>query len=657
MIRAMKRVYLLYTQDRQEELVTHLQKLGLLHLEESRLEDPSERATEGRLAEDRRRVENLLIKARGILELFAEVDPKLLRVKPEEALKHAPRLEELTQAFREELESLEGRLRALVSERRELRDRQNAGERFREIVQTSQELLKALPAPEHEIIAMIGEARKPTGISEIEKTLQAQIPGRFQLASRELSEDRVEVLVSVDPEYAPAVREYIEAKGLRPIALPPHIETGFVEGISQLHAEQTTIPRRLQELESELRGLASKHAGRMIALTTALENRLAQLDAAARFGYTRYTLLISGWVPADELNNLHETLRRAFPDIIIQEDPATFSYEEIPVAFKHRPWVKPYQLFMDAFGTPKHGSVDPVPYISIFFPIFFGIIIGDIGYGLTILALALWGLRGFPGLKIPLLEKLAQSEGGRSALRVLRDGGGFSMVLGFLFGEFFGLEFEQLGIHPVPIGPLTWPFSRLHHAIDLLLFTVALGAVQVLLGFLFGIVIALRHKDTKHLLAKIGLVFSLLGIALVVGSLMRILPDAYLPGVIILGMAFPLLMYGGGVIVVVEALSPFIHVLSYARIMGFGVASVVLAALFNSAVGGLSTMGNIILGAILGALVALVLHTVNLVLHVFEGTIQSARLHWVEFFQKFLLEQLGGKPYKPFKEKEFSTEP
>jgi V/A-type H+-transporting ATPase subunit I len=650
MIRAMKRVYLLYTQDRQDQLLQRLQQLGVLHIEESKLTDHSETATTGHLAEQRRRIENLLIKARGTLDLFSEVDPKLLHVKRAQITQRKP--QELSQAFRQQLESLEGRLKSLVSERRELRDRQAAGERFRELLQASEGLLKALPTDDAEIIAMIGVVKGPALRSEIESTLKAQIPGKFKLATQELTEDRVEFLVSVQSEYAPAVREYLEAKHLRPVALPPHIEDGFAEGIAQLRVEQTSIPKRLHEIERELRDLAKQHATRMVTLTTALENRLAQLDAATHFGYTRYTLVISGWVPTDEFGSFQATLRREFPGIILQQDPVKYTHEDIPVALQQRSWAKPYQLFLNAFGTPKHGTVDPVPYISVFFPIFFGLILGDIGYGLIILTLALWGRAGFPGVKLAILKRLPGTEGGRAALRILRDGGVSAVLFGLIFGEFFGLEFEQLGIHGW--GP--WPFSRLHHAIDLLIFTVALGAVQVLMGFAFGIVMALRHRDMKHLMVKIGLVIALFAISLIVGSLMKIVPEGMTPGVILFVIALPFLMYGGGAVVIIEALSPFIHVLSYARLMGFAVAGVVLATLINSLVGGLGAMGNVVLGVILGAIVALVLHTFNFVLHVFEGTIQSARLQWVEFFQKFILEHLGGKPYRPFREKALSIE-
>ena len=107
-----------------------------------------------------------------------------------------------------------------------------------------------------------------------------------------------------------------------------------------------------------------------------------------------------------------------------------------------------------------------------------------------------------------------------------------------------------------------------------------------------------------------------------------------------------------------EAISPFVHVLSFARLMGFALAGAVLAGLINELMGTISgEVSNVFVGGIrvlLAIVVGVILHMFNLVLHVFEGSIQSARLHWVEYFQKFMLESLGGKPYEPFREKKIS---
>ena len=81
------------------------------------------------------------------------------------------------------------------------------------------------------------------------------------------------------------------------------------------------------------------------------------------------------------------------------------------------------------------------------------------------------------------------------------------------------------------------------------------------------------------------------------------------------------------------------NILSYLRIAAIGLASVYLAKVANEMAG---MIGNLVVGIIL----AILIHALNLVLGAFSPTIQSLRLHYVEFFQKFY--QGGGRQYEPF---------
>lgn len=618
MIRKMKRIYIFHVRSWQDKLLQHLQKLGVLQIEEVDLPEASGQPAH-ELADVRGEVESLLIKARGILELFREANPALLKVSvswPE----GPTRLEELAQAFRRELEPLEVHLRELVSERRQIQERLAAIERFREILHASEELLPKLPQEGRHILAVIGERHNGQLLMQIHETLQAMLPKRYALESCELSEDRLLILVSVEPDYAEAVREYLEAKGLRPLVLPAHVGGDLLKGLAQMRWEEANLPKRMQEIERDLVGIAQRHVGRLIPLAAALENRLAQLEAALKFSYTDFTLLISGWVPADEFPRFQEALKREFPGIVIAEDPQPASHDEIPVAFSNPSWARPYQLFLELVGLPRYGTVDPSFTMSLFFPVFVGLIIGDFGYGLVLFILSLLGLRRWGG----------RSELIRGAFTIGLQASGLTIVFGALFGEFFGFV-------------MPWPhFARLESARSFLIFTVALGAVQILLGFLLGAINALRARSKKHLMAKVGSMLLLLMIGMLVGTLAGLLPQTLrTPGIALLVASLVLLLYGEGFMGLLEVFSYVGHVISYARIMGFGIAAVVLTELVNDLAG---AMGNIVLGLLVG----IVLHAVHLVLDVFESSIQSARLHLVEFFTKFY--EAGGRHYEPFRE-------
>jgi V/A-type H+-transporting ATPase subunit I len=93
-----------------------------------------------------------------------------------------------------------------------------------------------------------------------------------------------------------------------------------------------------------------------------------------------------------------------------------------------------------------------------------------------------------------------------------------------------------------------------------------------------------------------------------------------------------------GVVAVIELLSTVGHILSYARIMALGTASLMLAVVANEMVG---AMGSVVVGV----LFALLFHLVNFAIGVFSPTIHALRLHYVEFFGEFF--SPGGIAYRP----------
>jgi V/A-type H+-transporting ATPase subunit I len=208
----------------------------------------------------------------------------------------------------------------------------------------------------------------------------------------------------------------------------------------------------------------------------------------------------------------------------------------------------------------------------------------------------------------------------------------FAIVFGVLFGEYFGdLGRRWLGLRPL------W-FDRHEAIVPFLVLTLALGVVHVVLGLVLG-VLASAHEDPRRAIGRgVSAVMVVLIVVALLGAL-EVLPGAVLtPAVVALLVAFPVLIFLEGIVAAIELLGAVGHVLSYARIMALGTASVMLAIVANRLAGAVGS-------ALVGVLFALLFHLVNFGLGLFSPTIHALRLHYVEFFGPFY--SPGGTRYEP----------
>jgi V/A-type H+-transporting ATPase subunit I len=455
--------------------------------------------------------------------------------------------------------------------------------------------------------------------------------GRAEVVASDVDISTRAMLLVFPEEFTGEIEALLGREDVSRLRLPAELGEGPPDVVlAALHLRMTAIPNQVEGIERDLTGLAALWSPKLVAWRDDLRDRIEANSVLSRFGETDMTFVLAGWVPTKEYESLVNTLEEKIgPTVFVQKLPITSEIiKRAPVALRNPRIAQPFESLVNLLAIPRYGHIDPTRLMAFFLPIFFGMILGDVGYGLVLLALSLFLLRKFKSGVV------------RDVLIVLAMGAGWSIVFGILFGEAFGTLGEHLGMHPL------W-FDRAspEHVAGLLIMTLAIGAIHITLGLILGVWEALKDRSRSHLLERGGMLLGLVSLFLLVGVLANILPGelrtpawvGIIIGVVLLGASMGWL---GIIMGPIEFIGLIGNVLSYLRIAAIGLASVYLAKVANDVAG---LVGNILVGVI----IALLIHALNLVLGAFSPTIHSLRLHYVEFFRKFY--EGGGRPYEPFR--------
>lgn len=406
--------------------------------------------------------------------------------------------------------------------------------------------------------------------------------------------------------------------------------------IESLRSELSDVKREIFELNRRALDY-EKYAQELRILYDVIELEIERAEADGGFLKTGDTFILEGWLPEAEAEAAVLRVKEkynVFVQLLAPEDK-----DEPPTLVVNNKVVSPYEDVTNMYSPPSYKELDPNPIMSIFYFIFFGLMIGDAAYGL-ILAIA--------GLILGRSKKF--DTGAKKLLLMVGMGGISAIVWGILFGGYFAIDFG--------VDVALW-FNPIENPMMMLIVSIVLGCVQMTVGYIIKFIrLCLEGKpfsaifDAGSIILLFG-ALACLGLTMVLDSAPKGLTIAAI-ALAVTGLALIIIfggrnnksvvgkMFGGfkGVYGLVNLLS---DVLSYCRLFGLGLASAAIGLAFN-------TLGSIIfgipgIGYVVGVILLIPLHAFNIAIGVLGAYVHNARLQFLEFYGKFY--DGGGRLFEP----------
>ncbi len=568
-----------------------------------------------------------LARERSLEEISRRLHDLLLILPvPKQGIQERGELPDVTSAeFPSHLEVVESEIRALNERRLALEEERDLAARYERLLTPLVPLLRRLEGATHvETVGILVRRDRPETLTFLEQEVGRITRGAYTMLFREVDKEQAGVLLTVPREFGRDLSRLLFEQGITEIRLPGrYADQPFITTLGLLLRRSRELPDEIAALEAELLRGSRRWYEPLRQAHRMAQDRLARLRAMADCGETEHAFVISGWVPTERCKGLAAVLDEALQRrvTLLEHGIRQEEYDAVPVVLRNPGMVQPFELLLSLLSPPRYGSIDPTPFLAGFFPLFFGLMLGDVGYGGVALALALLArTKGWGG------------ETGRKVTAIAVASSLSAIVFGLLFGEVFGELGALVGLHPILL-------DRTKAVPAFLGLVLVLGGIHVVLGVGLGLWAALRHGEREKAIAK------LTTLALILAAFLGILarldyapPSLGMGALLALGPLLVVLIAVEGVLAPLELMKTLGNVFSYARLMALGVASVMLAEVANQMAG--------FFPVVVGVAVAILLHAVNFAMGCFSPVIQALRLHYVEFFDKFY--QDGGQPYRPF---------
>ena len=517
------------------------------------------------------------------------------------------------------------------------------------------------------------QAERQLGAQNLQKELEAaRIWGHFdwqKLRALEAAGCRMEFFSCSRNAYRPEWETLYHAVPVNEVGSTLYFVTLSLDGpLPDLAADRVRMPARsLAQLESDWQTLqqeiqAADEAFRQAALTYTNTLKLAEVRVRESYDLAKVhcdtektagdrVMLLEGYVPEDGESDLLAMLDTA--GVWYQAESARDDDAQVPIKLKNGKFARLFEPLTKLYSLPNYGELDPTAAFAPFFTLFFGLCLGDGGYGLLVFAAATVAKRLLPKLR---------------GYAIMGQCLGIStMVVGLLTGMVFGISLDSVA----------WPWlADVKHLFvtgnnfkplgydPMMVFAICIGMFQILFAMGFKVVKIWTKVGLKYALSDLGwlvLLVDLIVYLVLCLAKVSLAPAATyvvwgLAGLCAVAIFFfnspgknPFLQFGSGLWGTYNMVSGLLgDVLSYIRLFALGLAGGILGSVFNSLAFQAGGALPVWIGWLPTAFILLFGHGLNFFLCIISSIVHPLRLTYVEFFKNSGYEG-GGREYTPFR--------
>jgi V/A-type H+-transporting ATPase subunit I len=642
----MAKVRVVTTKDYSTETLKTLHTTGVLHVEESEELKPVDKEA---IEEERRKIGELLTSINDILAYI----PKGERV----SLK-----EDVEVIYTRPFDEVDSEVRSLCTK---LSNVHHSATKLNEDVKSLTELTKYLGSLEKQANIRLGDlnfsgsylfSRVFVFPNESFETLYSKLRGYILEDLTGTVENETVLYIIVKVEDQKTIESIVKDSGGKILPTPGEDLTlrEFLEAADgNIHSLEEELTRLHAEIESKTRESLEK----LILFREALSAEAERLAVLAKASESKYVILIEGWIPESNVESTISQLKENIGYVFIDTRKPEQT-EEPPTKMKNPTPLRPFEVIVNLFGTPKYDEWDPTPIIAYFFAFFFGLMLGDVVYAIILMLFAYRGLHR--------LVNDPQTEGFKLFQRTLYISGGVALVVGLLTGSYLGDFYTFFNIETLAISEGIK--AVLGNATSFIVISIVIGLIHVNLAHIMALIRGRRQKGVA--LGKAGLfMLQIAGIPWIIhflfGREIPLLPEQAYPILlylvflsIVLIVVSSIMQKGaflGGIFWLFDLTGLLGDVMSYCRLAGVGLATFYLATSFNLMARVVSDMVpagpagllNFIVGGLILIVILLIGHVINLALSGITCFVHSLRLCFVEFLLKFY--DGSGKRYSPLR--------